>query len=720
MAFGSNVAQLIVSLKLDDKGFSGKLNDAAASLNRMDAGLSQMGRGAGQVAGGLVRLGAVASTVAIGGIAAVTKIAADFDSSMTQSLAIMGNVSDEMREKMEKAARDVAKTTTFSASEAADAYFYLASAGLDAQQAVAAMPQVSKFAQAGMFDMALATDLLTDAQSALGMTIRDDVVKNMENMTRVSDVLVKANTIANATVQQFSESLTNRAGAALRLVNKDVEEGVAVLAAMADQGVKGAEAGTRLDIVLRDLQVRGIKNADTFKELGVRVFDSAGNMNNLADIVGDLEGALGGLSDEQRRATLMQLGFQDRSVAAILSLVGMSDAIRGYESDLRSASGVTEEVANKQLESFSAQLGLLKDNLLDAGITIGTKLLPVFGDLAKELTGFLQQEGTQNWIADFAKDLGEGIRSLVGELRGTDFSGIIGGLKLAAEVAKGAFDAFRALPAPIQQLAIAALVANKVSGGAIGMIAKGMGNLLLGSLKTITAANVTVVGTNVMAPGAGVGGLGGAAAKGGGLLGGIKTGAALASPILAGVAAVEVKNFMDMRTEATRTLEDKLDAMPRATGKEIDASISRIEGEISKDRPFLEGILFNTNVKPILEQELGELQAIKTAASFDMARLSENVNATTNKVHELNMSETNRHGVAEATRKYNAQQQLSKQAEALSAVRATQNPLERIAAKDFSPRISVSTQVYNSISVHEWQRTVQSASRAYSDLSGGI
>ena len=50
-------------------------------------------------------------------------------------------------------------------------------------------------------------------------------------MTKVSDVLVKANTLANASVLQFAESLTNKAAAALVNVNKSMEEGVAVLAA---------------------------------------------------------------------------------------------------------------------------------------------------------------------------------------------------------------------------------------------------------------------------------------------------------------------------------------------------------------------------------------------------------------------------------------------------------------------------------------------------------
>ena len=128
---------------------------------------------------------------------AVTKFGADFERTMTQSTAIMGDLSDEMRSKMETAAREVGKTTKFSAVEAAQAFEFLALAGLDAEQSIAALPQVAAFAQAGNFDLARATDLATDAQSALGLASAD-ATENLENMTRVTDVLTRVATLANA------------------------------------------------------------------------------------------------------------------------------------------------------------------------------------------------------------------------------------------------------------------------------------------------------------------------------------------------------------------------------------------------------------------------------------------------------------------------------------------------------------------------------------------
>ena len=205
---------------------------------------------------------------------------------------------------------------------------------------------------------------------------------------RVSDTLVRANTLANATVEQFSEALTNRAGASLRTLNKDLEEGVAVLAAYADQGVKGSMAGEQLAIVIRDLQNASLRNNDAFVEAGIAVFDASGDMRNFADIIQDLEGRLGGLSDAQLRAELTTLGFQDRSIAALLTLLGTSDAIRTYEMELRSAAGVTEDIAERQLDTFTSQLSLLKSGLADIALELGDQLLPALRNVVEALKLF--------------------------------------------------------------------------------------------------------------------------------------------------------------------------------------------------------------------------------------------------------------------------------------------------------------------------------------------
>ena len=344
---------------------------------------------------------------------AVAKIGMDFEDSLNQSIAIMGDVSDTMRNKMAQTAQEVASQLDVSNKEAAESYYYLASAGYDAEQAIAALPQVAEFATAGQFEMKEATDLLTDAQSALGLSV-DDAQENMQNMTKVSDTLVKANTIANASVQQFSESLTNDAAAALRSANKSIEEGVAVLSVFADQGRKGQRAGRELARAMRYMRKAAQENKDALEEYNVDIYDANGNMRNMADIVEDLENALVGMSDQQKDAALAQMGFNAETQQVIKMLMGTSEQIRNYQEELENAGGTTESVADKQMQSIKKQLGLVKDELVGvinqifelAKPAIQNTLIPALNSLTDKLED----------LVEWYKELSPGMQSFLNKV----------------------------------------------------------------------------------------------------------------------------------------------------------------------------------------------------------------------------------------------------------------------------------------------------------------
>ena len=328
---------------------------------------STLGR-LGQVAG-LAFLGVgVAAAVGIG--ASVKKFA-DFDAAMTRSLAIMDDVSPKLRDQMEKTAKTVSEKTTYSSTEAASAYYYLASAGYSAVEAQKVLLPVAQFAQAGMMDLGTATSLLSDAQTTLGLRIKDDAVANMENLIHVSDVLVHADNKANASVQEFSEALTNKAGGALRAHNKSIEEGVSVLMAFADRGVKGAEAGYALATMLRDIPRAAVKYSDVWHDMGIEIFDANGNMKHMGVMINELTDALGPMSDSQRAAAFDALGLNRSVRNNINTLMGTGDSILQYNEGMEGMGKVTETVANKQLETLNAKLKILGNKFENVMIKIG-------------------------------------------------------------------------------------------------------------------------------------------------------------------------------------------------------------------------------------------------------------------------------------------------------------------------------------------------------------
>jgi TP901 family phage tail tape measure protein len=234
-----------------------------------------------------------------------------------------------MRKKMEEQANFLSTKLPIAANKAAEAYFFLASAGLNAEQSLAALPIVARFATAGMFDMATATDLLTDAQSALGLTVKD-TGQNMKNMLLLSDMFVKANTLSNTSVKQFSEALTAGAGAAIKAYNIDLKDAFAVLNAYADAGKKGAEGGNLFQRMVNLTTNAWMKNKAIFKQYGIEVFNAQGELSSFVNIIGDMDRAFKGVSTEMKGVMIKQLGFEALAKKSILPLLGMSEKIREY------------------------------------------------------------------------------------------------------------------------------------------------------------------------------------------------------------------------------------------------------------------------------------------------------------------------------------------------------------------------------------------------------
>lgn len=361
-----DVGSLVVTLSVQANQFINEMKNAERQMEESANKIVSLGKS--------ITKAVTLPFVAIGAYS--TKAFGDFDQAMTESLSILGDVSDEMRVRMEDTARTISMSTMTSADELARSYYYLASAGMSAEQALASLDVVNNFAIAGTFSMTQATDLLSDALNALGMASQD-AEKHKENLIRLSDVLVKTNNVANGSVQDFSEALTNMAAAALRTLNKDVEEGAAVLAAFADQGVKGLKAGQALAIVLRGLQAAQKSQPEAWKEMGFSLYDAEGRMKSLADIIEFLEKKFMSLTDQQKPLTASMLGFQDRSFGYLQSLLGMSGKIREYEAALRGASGETKQLTDRVLKSFNAQMLILGNNIKDVARRIGEFFAPM-------------------------------------------------------------------------------------------------------------------------------------------------------------------------------------------------------------------------------------------------------------------------------------------------------------------------------------------------------
>lgn len=327
---------------------------------------------------------------------------AEFDYALKTSLSIAGDVSKELEREVANTAKNLSTEITTTATDLVGSFYELISSGYSLQRGLKVLGPIAKFAHAGLFNLGEATTILVDAQKAMGLAVIDST-QNMKNLNRVSDVLIKSNQIANGTVREFSRALTNQAAAAARMYGIELEDAVSALAVMADQGLKGVIAGVRLSMVLRGLASAAIKHDDAFRKLGVRFFDLTGKVRPLYAVIKDLETLLLSMSDKERQTTLMTMGFSERTLGGLMPLIGQADKMYTFYNKLtKESAGITQDVVDKQLESFEAKMKLIRNEVTLIKIAIGEKIAPYilkiaekardvvvwFGSLRKETIGF--------------------------------------------------------------------------------------------------------------------------------------------------------------------------------------------------------------------------------------------------------------------------------------------------------------------------------------------
>ena len=313
--------------------------------------------------------------------AASVKAGMDFDSAMSQVAATMGTTTDDIKDLRDYAIK-MGSSTSFSATEAAEALNYMALAGYDADTSMKMLPTVLNLAAAGGMDLATASDAVTDAQSALGLST--------DETTTLIDQMAKASSKTNTSVEQLSTAILTVGGTA-RTMKGGTEELTAVLGVLADNGIKGSEGGTALRNILLSLQSPTDKAAKTLKEMGVSVYDSEGNMRSMTDILADMNGALSDMTGEERAKALSSV-FNKRDLKSVNALLNTStDRWEELGLALDDAGGAAEKMAATQLDNLKGSLTLLKSALEGAAIAVSDVISPVIRKFADKVSKWVDK-----------------------------------------------------------------------------------------------------------------------------------------------------------------------------------------------------------------------------------------------------------------------------------------------------------------------------------------
>ena len=367
----ANILEVI--LKGDAKHLNSSLSRASAKLKNFGDKTTAIGRNLSTK---------LTLPLALAGGAAV-KMSLDFEKSMTKITTLVGVAAEEV-DKMSEGVKALASEAGISAGEAADALFFITSAGLRGAEAMAVLEQSLKASAVGLGETKTIADLSTSAINAFGSA----------NITaaQATDVLV-------ASVREGKLEADELAGAMGRVLPIASNMGIsfnevgAAFAAMSRTGTNANEAATQLRGILSSI----LKPTSQAKEmLGDLGLSAEGLRNSLRE-----DGLLSTLEILKERFEgndeAAQLVFGNvRALTGIMDLLGASvDTTRQIFENMTDVTGTTaksfEDLQQSGAFKLEKAMAALKNTFTDLGGVIAETIVPVVIQIATKLTSLLKK-----------------------------------------------------------------------------------------------------------------------------------------------------------------------------------------------------------------------------------------------------------------------------------------------------------------------------------------
>lgn len=379
----ARIGALRIDLGMNTAAFEKGTTLAQRELKKLQKQTRKIGRQMRDVGKGM----SMYLTAPIVGFAASTaKVAGDFEASMNKVAAVSNASAGELEALTEKA-KEMGRTTQFSASQSADALSFLAMAGFSANEAIEALPGTLQLAAAAQMDLGEAADIVSNVLTGYNLEIKE--------LGRVNDVLVKTFTNTNTNLQDLGEAM-KYAGPVASAAGMRFEEAAAAIGLMGNAGIQASMAGTSL----RGATARMLdpKIQSKLKAVGVSVLDANGRLRSLTDIIQQLE-------PHADNAGLFMEIFGLRAGPAMAALVSQgSGELDNLIGKLDESGGTAQRIADKQMEGFNGAMKRMASAFEGLQIAMAESgFLDALTDFAEGLANAFQWLGelspaTLKWI----------------------------------------------------------------------------------------------------------------------------------------------------------------------------------------------------------------------------------------------------------------------------------------------------------------------------------
>jgi TP901 family phage tail tape measure protein len=336
----------------------------------------------------IAKTAAVGITALAAGLSYAVSKAVAFDKAM-RNVNSLTKANEQTFAAMEKQVISMSTKLPQSATTLAEGLYDIASSGFQGADGIKVLDAAARSASAGLTTTAVSSRAITGVLNAYGLKAKD--------AADVSDVLFSTVNLGVISFDELANNLGDVVGSAAA-ASVGIDEVGAAIATMTLSGIKGAQATTSLNDLMKSLVKPSTAMTTLFKQLGYESGASALKQKGLQGVMEDIRKATGG-----NITTMLQLFPNIEAARGALALLANNGAnyakVADQITDKTKRMGSTQAVLDEQMKSVSAQWQLFTNRIDAAATTVGVKLLPYLSQ-AMVLT-----QSTGQAIAKFAGEL---------------------------------------------------------------------------------------------------------------------------------------------------------------------------------------------------------------------------------------------------------------------------------------------------------------------------
>lgn len=335
----------------------------------------------------------------------------NFESMMSQVQAISGSTGAEL-DALTAKAQEMGSTTKFTATEAAQAFNYMAMAGWKSQDMINGIGGIMNLAAASGEDLGSTSDIVTDALTAFGLKAGD--------AGHFADVLAKASANANTNVGMLGESFKYVAPVA-GAMNYSVEDTSLALGLMANASIKGSMAGTALKTSLANMASPTDSMAAAMDKYNISLTKSDGSMKSLGEVITNLRSSLGGLSETEQTAAASTI-FGKEAMAGMLAIINASEEdYNKLSTAIYNADGAAQDMSDTMLDNLKGSMTLMQSAVEGVQNSFGQRLTPYIRGVVDNITEAMPAaEAALTSLMDYVDGKAAGLKRTVDSMVNSD------------------------------------------------------------------------------------------------------------------------------------------------------------------------------------------------------------------------------------------------------------------------------------------------------------